>query len=601
MGNTIMELMDTPGLLLLWLVVSLAVTLAIYCAGPLIFVKCRKTPITAKKYRVFCYLVNFAVAILTKIISDSTASSFAPYLLWTSVFTEVGIKRLRMKCLLSDVVTSKSPKTGNSTTLQSTENSEIDIQTKETADEAPKVKFCRKCGQELIVGSSFCPHCGCDIGFLPVNQITTEGHCIQEEAQQTTMLPNTAYSPKREKASARKPKKPINKKLVVCLTVIPALLALVSLFVVFVGIPGLHYIHANNLLENGNYELAYTEFENLGGYADSETMLLECRYVQAVKYRDSGDYELANKMFESLGNYRDSKILIHTHDYIVSNTIAATCIVAGSETYKCVNCEETYMKALDKTGHSYMLVSSKDATCNANGSKTYKCAGCDHTYSETVGKLTHRYMVVASQEPTCQTEGFATHKCSLCSDEYTETKGKVSHKTTLASTTDATCTATGTKIFQCKDCTHTYSEVIAIKPHNYSSATCTTPKTCGMCKKTDGTALGHTNTVVCTRCGYNSFETITLSGTGDYVYKNLNLPAGKYRITIDFQYADRLSIEIFNGSTTKKILDKWNSTVGIYEVKIYEVISTINNGHIYISSNSSGTRNWTIIIEAIGN
>lgn len=408
-------------------------------------------------------------------------------------------------------------------------------------------------------------------------------------------------TPKQKEPKVRKPKKPVNKKLVVCLTVIPIAVIILALLAVFVLVPGLKYNHAKSLLENGNYELAYSEFLALDGYSDSENMLLECRYVQAIKYRDAGDYELANKIFESLGNYRDSKILIHKHEYKVSSTVAATCTSAGSETYKCVNCEETYMKSIDKLAHTYSVVTSTDATCNATGSKTYKCAGCDHTYSETVAKLTHNYTVVSTQAPTCQKEGYTTHKCSLCSDEYTETKGKVSHDAVLSSTTDSTCTAVGAKNYKCKNCSYTYSEEIAKKSHNYSAATCTSPKTCNMCRKTEGIALGHSDTVVCTRCGHSSFETITLTGTGDYIYKNLNLPKGNYKITIDFQYSDRLSIEIFNGSTTKEIFHKYQSTVGVYKVITYEVTSAITDGHIFISSSSSGTRTWTITIEAVGN
>ncbi len=446
-------------------------------------------------------------------------------------------------------------------------------------------------------------------------------------------------APKQKEPKVRKPKKPVNKKLVLCLTIIPIAVIIVALLAVFVLIPGLKYNHAKSLLENGNYELAYSEFLALDGYSDSENMLLECRYVQAIKYRDAGDYELANKIFESLGNYRDSKILIHKHDYKLSDTVAATCVVAssetfkcagcgdsytktyntaehkynlvstvaatcsasGSESYKCSVCDDSYIKTLDKLEHSYSLLSSTDATCNATGSKTYKCAGCDYTYSETMDKLTHKYEIVSSQEPTCQKEGYTTHKCSLCLDEYTETKGKVSHDTVLVSTTDSTCTTVGAKNYKCKNCNHTYSEEIAKKSHNYSAATCTTPKTCSMCKKTEGSALGHSNTVVCTRCGSSSFETITLSGTGDFIYKNLNLPIGKYKITVDFQYSDRLSIEIFNGSTTKEIFHKYQSTVGVYKVITYETTSAITDGHIFISSSSSGTRTWTITIEAIGN
>ena len=448
---------------------------------------------------------------------------------------------------------------------------------------------------------------------------------------------SAAKAPKQKEPKVHKPKKPVNKKLVVCLTVIPTALVLIALLVVFVLIPGLKYNHAKSLLANGNYELAYSEFEKLDGYADSENMLLECRYVQAIKYRDAGDYELANKIFESLGNYRDSKILIHKHDYKVSDTVAATCVVAssetfkctgcgdsytktynkaehkynlvstvaatcsatGSESYKCSVCDDSYIKTLDKLDHSYSVSSSTDATCNATGSKTYKCAGCDHTYSETIAKLTHKYEVVASQDPTCQKEGYVTHKCSLCSDEYTETKGMVSHDTILASTTDSTCTAVGAKNYKCKNCSYTYSEEIAKKSHNYSAATCTTPKTCGMCGKTDGQKLGHSNTLICTRCGESTFETVKYTGKGNQYYRNISFPAGQYDVILtlgDSSTYNSLSVMMHNG--------KYETYVGGVgqnktEIKRYTVEDAFSNGYISVEAPSDAT--WTIEFIPVGN
>ena len=64
--------------------------------------------------------------------------------------------------------------------------------------------------------------------------------------------------------------------------------------------------------------------------------------------------------------------------------------------------------------------------------------------------------------------------------------------------------------------------------HSWSSASCTTPKTCTKCSKTSGLALGHTTTTgICSRCGTNfsSWE------KGEYV-DEFNTPTGdKYIIT----------------------------------------------------------------------
>ncbi len=48
-----------PGAYIPVLLVSLLITLAVYCAFPLIFACIRKKPITSRKYRVICFCFNF--------------------------------------------------------------------------------------------------------------------------------------------------------------------------------------------------------------------------------------------------------------------------------------------------------------------------------------------------------------------------------------------------------------------------------------------------------------------------------------------------------------------------------------------------------------
>jgi rubredoxin len=319
-------------------------------------------------------------------------------------------------------------------------------------------------------------------------------------------------------------------------------------------------------------------------------MLLECRYVQAIKYRDSGDYELANIIFESLGDYRDSKILIHKHDYKVSDTVAATCTVEGSETYKCTTCDDGYMKTVGKVNHSYSLFSSKDATCTTAGSNSFKCSGCEHIYSVISEQLTHNYKAISTQVPTCQKEGYTTYKCSLCNDEYTETQGKTSHDTFLASTNDSTCTALGSENYECKNCTYTYAEEIAKKSHNYTDATCTAPKTCDMCGKTEGQELGHSNDLICTRCGESTFEKLVISGVGDKYYTDFDIPSGTYNIT--FNISSHNSVYMY-------INDRSIASAYGGETITQKYISERNNAILHISASSSVQ--WTITIEAVGN
>ena len=416
-------------------------------------------------------------------------------------------------------------------------------------------------------------------------------------------LIGTAPQTKAVKQKVKKPKKPVNKKLVVCLTVILITLVLISLLVIFLIIPGSKYNKAMKLLEKGEYDLAYSKFEELDGFYNSEEMLLECRYLQALKYRELGYFEFANKIFKNLGDYKDSRTLIHEHSYYIVSTVTATCTTPGSETITCFGCGDTHTNTYAKVSHNYALISSVEATCFASGSKSYKCSNCGATYNETVKQLTHNYDVISTQEPTCQKDGYIKHKCSLCSHEYSETKGRVSHDTVLSSTKDSTCTAVGAKNYKCKYCSYTYSEEIAKKSHSYSAATCTKPKTCSMCGKTEGQKLEHSNTLVCTRCGKTTFEKVVISGVGDKYYTNFDIPAGTYNITINKTSNYNLYVRINDSTITntsntmyvKQVLIKKGTNYTTGEHYGYE------NAVLSIDTSQYVDEQWTVTIEPVGN
>ena len=78
------------------LLVSFAITLVVYGVFPILFSVFRKSEITATKYNVICFVVNFIVAIFVKYLMNST-SNFAPCILWTVVFTAIGRSNLKSK------------------------------------------------------------------------------------------------------------------------------------------------------------------------------------------------------------------------------------------------------------------------------------------------------------------------------------------------------------------------------------------------------------------------------------------------------------------------------------------------------------------------
>ena len=76
-----------------------------------------------------------------------------------------------------------------------------------------------------------------------------------------------------------------------------------------------------------------------------------------------------------------------------------------------------------------------------------------------------------------------------------------------------TCEAAGFQTFRCGKCGDVQQQIAAPLGHSFGTATCTSPKSCGLCGKTEGNALGHSYlSGQCSRCGEKdpSQRTITI-------------------------------------------------------------------------------------------
>lgn len=146
------------------ILVSLLITLVAYGAFPLVFARMRKKTITKKKYNLFCYCVNFLVMVLFVAVNGNSSSG-APYLLWTWVFSMSGSKTLKIRGVLEETqnknykndVSAEVAEAANTTISK---DSMIAAAEHPVSEEMPRIRFCRKCGFELIDGSEFCSRCG---------------------------------------------------------------------------------------------------------------------------------------------------------------------------------------------------------------------------------------------------------------------------------------------------------------------------------------------------------------------------------------------------------------------------------------------------------
>lgn len=67
--------------------------------------------------------------------------------------------------------------------------------------------------------------------------------------------------------------------------------------------------------------------------------------------------------------------------------------------------------------HDYQITAETDATCTAAGSKTYTCTKCGDTYSETVSVTGHTEVIDEAKAATCTESGLTEGShCSVCGE-----------------------------------------------------------------------------------------------------------------------------------------------------------------------------------------
>ena len=147
--------------------------------------------------------------------------------------------------------------------------------------------------------------------------------------------------------------------------------------------------------------------------------------------------------------------------------------------------------------HKFELVAEVAPSCEGAGSKTYKCTECGETKTETVDALGHDYPEnwTVILPATCTERGSQIKICGVCNNINSEIIPAFGHTKVIDAAVAPTCTETGlTEGFHCSVCNTVFvkQETVDALGHTWIGATCTAPKTCSVCNKTEGEALGHT-------------------------------------------------------------------------------------------------------------
>ncbi len=177
----------------------------------------------------------------------------------------------------------------------------------------------------------------------------------------------------------------------------------------------------------------------------------------------------------------------HTHNYILSSTIPATCTEKGSNIYVCA-CGSGYTDPIPALGHDLIYVSSDDgethckmcrrcdyktekeahsydnivdvrhATCTEEGLQTATCE-CGASVSQILSKLDHKFNVYKYDD------GEHWRVCEMCL--MPQPNSRVSHSfDTQKSFNAATCTEQGSMVMQCR-CGATEETILPVVPHDF--------------------------------------------------------------------------------------------------------------------------------------
>ena len=175
-------------------------------------------------------------------------------------------------------------------------------------------------------------------------------------------------------------------------------------------------------------------------------------------------------------------------------TTAATCTTAGTRTYTATFSEswasnQTKTQSIAATGHSYTTSYSWSGYTSCTATRTCSTCGNSETATATITN--------DGASATCTSSAIRTYTATFSGASWASTQTKTRTMTATGHSytsvvTAPTCTAQGYTTYTCSVCGDTYKDnYTAAKGHTWVAATCTAPKTCSVCKATEGNALGH--------------------------------------------------------------------------------------------------------------
>ena len=134
--------------------------------------------------------------------------------------------------------------------------------------------------------------------------------CGKEISDQAKTCPNCGIRIKRKKTEEEKKK--TLKKCGIILGIVVLLAGLVVGGYVsykYYFAPLQVYKEANVYAESGNYDEAIRAYSEVADFKDSESKIIECKYLKAKNLLENGELDAAKEIFDSISTYEDSATL----------------------------------------------------------------------------------------------------------------------------------------------------------------------------------------------------------------------------------------------------------------------------------------------------
>lgn len=162
------------------------------------------------------------------------------------------------------------------------------------------------------------------------------------------------------------------------------------------------------------------------------TLVLVCCAVFAKTQTASADSRNRNGggAKASVSAVTQVRKAVCSHNYVMKETKAATCVQAGTQMYVCTKCGALKpggpVVTIPPTNkHNWQYQSSRSSTCTTKGYHFYKCLTCGTTKKENraIDPNAHNYKITLEKNATKFSH--VSYKCSYC--------GKVIDKSMFAS------------------------------------------------------------------------------------------------------------------------------------------------------------------------